>query len=80
VPVERWLAAAWKPQLECLLSDSPYLETEGWIARGSLKAAVQKALDGRRVPTQIWSLVVLEQWLRTNGARTGMVAGVPSAC
>jgi asparagine synthase (glutamine-hydrolysing) len=69
VPVERWLATGWKPQLECLSDAAPCLESEGWIARETLKAALQKAFDGDRLPAQIWSLVVLEQWLRKNGAR-----------
>jgi asparagine synthase (glutamine-hydrolysing) len=68
VPVERWLATSWKPQLECLSSGGSLLELEGWIAPGKLSAAVQKAVGQGRAPLQIWSLIVLEQWLQQNGS------------
>ena len=69
VPVERWLATGWKPQIESLAQGSPRLEAEGWIAPGTLKSAAGKALDRGRAPLQMWSLIVLEKWLRHNSAR-----------
>jgi asparagine synthase (glutamine-hydrolysing) len=66
VPVERWLAAGWKPQLESLSGGGSCLEGEGWLAPGTLKAAVEKAASQGRVPTQVWSLIVLEHWFQHN--------------
>jgi asparagine synthase (glutamine-hydrolysing) len=64
VPVERWLATTWRPQLERLTSGMTRLESEGFIAPGKLSGAVAGALERGRAPRQIWSLIVLEQWLR----------------
>ena len=68
VPVERWLATSWKPQLERLSGGGSLLELEGWIAPGKLGAAVQKAVGRGRAPLQMWSLIVLEQWLQQCGS------------
>jgi len=73
VPVERWLATAWKPQLDAL-ADGSLLESEGWVAPGSLRSALDKAGRRGRVPTQVWSLIVLEQWLQRFGALTPVAA------
>jgi asparagine synthase (glutamine-hydrolysing) len=74
VPVERWLMTGWKPQLECLADGGSCLESEGWIARGKLNAAVQRALARGRAPRQLWSLVVLEQWSQRNQSRAAQAA------
>lgn len=66
VPVERWLTTNWAPQLELLSDGGSCLESEGWLARGTLKKAVRNALDRGRAPTQLWSLMVLENWLHQN--------------
>jgi asparagine synthase (glutamine-hydrolysing) len=70
VPIERWLTTGWKQQLEFLSSGTAWLESEGWIAPGALKAAVQSSLDRGRAPVQVWSLMVLEHWLRQSGSST----------
>ncbi|HWE51152.1 MAG TPA: asparagine synthase (glutamine-hydrolyzing) [Bryobacteraceae bacterium] len=70
VPVERWLATGWRPQIESLAEGAPRLESEGWIAPGTLKNAADKALAQGRAPLQMWTLIVLEQWLRHNSSRT----------
>ena len=75
VPVERWLAKSWQPQLECLSGGGSCLESEGWIARGKLHGAVQKAIASGRAPLQMWSLIVLEQWLRRNTSQAAWTCG-----
>jgi asparagine synthase (glutamine-hydrolysing) len=67
VPVERWLATGWKPQLDALSDGGSFLEGEGWLAPGTLKTALKKAAARERVPTQVWLLIVLERWLQKNG-------------
>jgi asparagine synthase (glutamine-hydrolysing) len=63
VPVERWLATRWSAMLT-RLQDGTALESDGWIARGSLAAPIQKGLRDGIVPQQIWRLLVLESWLQ----------------
>lgn len=70
VPIGRWLISAWKPQLERML-DGSMLEQQGWIRAGALRPAIVEAIARGRAPLQLWSLVVLEQWLQTH---TGRVA------
>jgi asparagine synthase (glutamine-hydrolysing) len=62
VPVGNWLTQGWRPQLESL-ADGSVLEREGWIRPGSLRAAAAAALKSNKAPEQLWSLVVLENWL-----------------
>jgi asparagine synthase (glutamine-hydrolysing) len=73
VPVARWLTAGWRPQLEALKENS-VLEDEGWIRRGTLRAAVEQALTRERAALQLWSLVVLEYWARNNLVREHLAA------
>jgi asparagine synthase (glutamine-hydrolysing) len=73
VPVARWLTAGWRPQLEALKENS-VLEDEGWIRRGTLRAAVEQALTRERAALQLWSLVVLEYWARNNLVRERLAA------
>ncbi len=63
VPVENWLTRGWRPQLESVADDC-LLERDGWIEAGSLREAAAAALKANRAPVQIWTLVVLENWLR----------------
>ena len=65
VPVWTWLVAGWRPQLESMAAES-ILEREQWIRPGALRDAISAALQGGRAPVQLWSLVVLENWLRRN--------------
>ncbi len=66
VPVERWLATGWKPQLDALSDGGSLLEGDVWLAHGTLNTALQKAAARGRVPTQVWLLIVLERWLQKN--------------
>jgi asparagine synthase (glutamine-hydrolysing) len=61
VPAEKWLAGDWKSSLETLQGDT-LLEQDGWIRKGSLRAAIGHAVVA--APNQLWYLVVLERWLR----------------
>lgn len=65
VPVESWLAGQWSGALDELAENSR-LERDGWIRAGTLQNAVRPTRSNGRVPTQLWFLVVLEQWLRKN--------------
>jgi asparagine synthase (glutamine-hydrolysing) len=65
VPVGHWLLSGWRPQLEAIC-DGSLLEKEGWLRPGSLRQSVSAAVSKGRAPEQLWSLVVLESWLRTN--------------
>jgi asparagine synthase (glutamine-hydrolysing) len=65
VPVHHWLVGAWRPQLESIASDS-FLEQQGWIKPGVMRNAVSTAVARGQAPVQLWTLVVLESWLRAN--------------
>jgi asparagine synthase (glutamine-hydrolysing) len=75
VPVERWLTSNWASQLESLAGGGTFLETEGWMAPGSLKTAVRNAVERGQAPTQVWSLLVLDRWLRKHFAPVGVGRG-----
>jgi asparagine synthase (glutamine-hydrolysing) len=62
VPVERWLATRWSSMLS-RLQDGTALESEGWIAPGSLAGPIRDAQKKGVVPVQIWRLLVLENWM-----------------
>ena len=74
VPIVRWLASAWKPQLEAIADDS-VLEREGWIQAGALRRALQAEAASQTMPRQMWRLLVLERWARKNMRRD-----VPAPC
>ncbi len=63
IPVESWLFTNSKRYLDPLRRRS-LLEQTGWIHPGKLSTAIDEALAARNVPTQLWYLVVLEEWLR----------------
>jgi asparagine synthase (glutamine-hydrolysing) len=65
VPVSHWLVSDWKPQLESMC-DGSALEKGGWVKPGTLRQSVSGAIAKGRAPVQLWSLVVLENWLREN--------------
>jgi asparagine synthase (glutamine-hydrolysing) len=65
VPVGNWLVSEWKPQLESIC-DGSVLEQDGWLQRGSLRQNASRAISQGRSPVQLWTLVVLENWLREN--------------
>jgi len=65
VPVWNWLTTGWRPQLEAL-GKGTLLEEEGWIRRRTLDQAASAAFSQARAPVQLWTLVVLENWLRSS--------------
>jgi len=68
VPVESWLAERWSGLLS-RLRDRTILEEDGWIRRGALEAPLDDAIKRRRVPEQLWRLLVLEHWLEKESRR-----------
>jgi asparagine synthase (glutamine-hydrolysing) len=82
IPVERWLVNQWSEELDSL-TDGSLLESEGWLRRGALRAAIEPALAARQAPRQLWFLMTLEHWLRKNqpavaGVATPVVPSVVS--
>jgi asparagine synthase (glutamine-hydrolysing) len=75
IPVERWLADRWMANIWNLRGDTE-LVREGWIRREALSAAVSSAVTEKRVPKQLWYLLVLENWLTTH-KRVAVNAGGP---
>ncbi|MFN3325133.1 MAG: asparagine synthase (glutamine-hydrolyzing) [Bryobacteraceae bacterium] len=69
VPVESRLAREWSGMLR-RLDRGALLEREGWIAPGSLRAPIHDALTRKLVPVQLWRMLVLEHWMRTNADRS----------
>jgi asparagine synthase (glutamine-hydrolysing) len=67
VPVEEWLAERWSGMLD-RLRENTLLERQGWVRRGALRGPLEAALSERRVPTQLWRLLVLEHWLEKRSA------------
>lgn len=67
VPVERWLAQRWLPQVEATMRESRLAE-HGWIR--SEGVAAELAASERRgwAPHQLWYLFVLEAWIRHESA------------
>jgi asparagine synthase (glutamine-hydrolysing) len=63
VPVENWLATRWSSSLR-QLTEGSLLEDEGWIRKGAVRDAVSEGIERQWIPTQLWYLLVLEQWLR----------------
>lgn len=67
VPVERWLVEHWSRELG-ELGEGSRLAAGGWVNGAALGKAVKVALAGKRVPQQLWWLLVLEFWLRREAA------------
>ena len=67
IPVERWLAGRWLPQVEATLRSSR-LVADGWIGSEGLLA--ETAASARRgwARHQLWYLFVLESWMRAEPA------------
>ncbi len=64
VPVQRWLAARWRPALEDSLRDSE-VERLGWLQAERAVALLRSVPANGEVPKQFWYIFVLEQWLRS---------------
>jgi hypothetical protein len=62
----------WRPQLDALVDDA-LLEKQGWIRKGELTSAVSRAIEQGRAPLQLWTLVVLENWLQANSVKTNVL-------
>lgn len=71
VPVERWMAGAWRADVEDRFRDS-ILEDEGWIRSKPVLEQLQQAATTGQTPKQLWRLYVLEHWLRQE--RSGAMA------
>jgi len=67
IPVERWLAGHWAPEISAVESES-LLEQEGWLCPGTIHAARLQA-HGREAPVQLWTVLILEHWLRRQKSR-----------
>ena len=52
------------------ICEDPLLEKEQWLRPGSLRRGFAEALRRGRAPEQLWTLVVLENWLRANQKST----------
>jgi hypothetical protein len=55
----------WGPEFEDMASES-LLERNGWLRRGALCRALADAKRLDLAPVQLWSALVLEQWMRRN--------------
>jgi asparagine synthase (glutamine-hydrolysing) len=62
IPVDRWLAGSWLPQLEATLRSSR-LVTDGWIRSEGLRAELAASALRGKACYQLWYLYVLESWL-----------------
>jgi hypothetical protein len=71
--VGNWLTQGWRPQLNALTRDT-LLEQQGWIRGGGVSDAVAAAVSAGHVPVQLWTLIVLENWLRTSRTPAGVGA------
>jgi Asparagine synthase len=65
IPVENWLATRWSSSLR-QLAEGSLLEDEGWMRKGAVREAVSEGIERQWIPTQLWYLLVLEQWLRVH--------------
>jgi asparagine synthase (glutamine-hydrolysing) len=65
IPVQRWLAGKWSGGFEEIFSGS-LLEKEGWLRPGALRASAREATARGLAPNQLWYLLVLEQWMRSD--------------
>jgi asparagine synthase (glutamine-hydrolysing) len=76
VPVRTLLAERWSGMLD-RLRENTLLEQEGWVQRGTLLGPLEAALSDKRVPIQLWRLLVLEHWLEKCVAERGLPGDTP---
>jgi asparagine synthase (glutamine-hydrolysing) len=69
IPANQWLLTSWRPQMEAICEDS-LLENERWLRPGSLRRSFGDAMRRGRAPEQLWTLLVLENWLRAHQKST----------
>ena len=65
VPVGNWLAGRWKGSLEEAFAGGSRLERDGWLRPGATAEAIRQASRRGHAPNQLWYLLVLESWMRT---------------
>ena len=73
VPVERWLARRWLPQVEATMRDS-LLGKHGWIRSQGVLAELAASRRRGWAPHQLWYLFVLESWMRAEAASGDLFA------
>jgi asparagine synthase (glutamine-hydrolysing) len=67
IPVERWLAGRWLPEVEATLCPS-LLAQHGWIRPEGVRAELATSTRRGAARQQLWYLFVLESWLRVEQA------------
>src|SRR6266550_1040773 len=73
VPVERWLARRWLPQVEATMHDS-LLAAHGWIRSQSVVAELAASRRRGWASQQLWYLFVLETWMRAESVSRDLLA------
>jgi asparagine synthase (glutamine-hydrolysing) len=68
VPVGNWLAGRWKNRLQEEFASGSVLERDGWLRPGAIGEAITQAERRGQAPNQLWYLLVLECWMKLNGA------------
>jgi asparagine synthase (glutamine-hydrolysing) len=66
-PINRWLGKEWRELVDDLVL-GPQIERRGWFVRGELERIVAEVRHGNTKGNRVhllWSLLVLELWLRT---------------
>lgn len=67
IPVEKWLLRDWSAALEPLRENSLLIEA-GWLRAEALGRVLDEARRRERLPIQLWFVLVLEKWLRSQAA------------
>src|SRR6266550_2523591 len=73
VPVERWLARRWLPQVEATMRDS-LLAAHGWIRSQGVVAELAASRRRGWASQQLWYLFVLETWMRAESRSGDLLA------
>jgi asparagine synthase (glutamine-hydrolysing) len=68
IPVQRWLTGRWRGLMTDLMHDSA-LEREGWIRSDKVLLQLERAAHSGWAPNQLWYVLVLELWLRSEKKR-----------
>jgi asparagine synthase (glutamine-hydrolysing) len=63
LPIRQWLREDWSDLVDDLIL-GPQVERRGWFQRPALKRLVEQHRQGARNDFLLWSLLVLELWLR----------------
>jgi asparagine synthase (glutamine-hydrolysing) len=65
IPVNNWLVGRWKSRLEEEFAAGSLLERDGWLRPGAIQRAIQETAGRGSAPNQLWYLLVLESWMKT---------------